>query len=72
MEFFDWTDEQWDRYNSAKVTIPLPHYEMLIQAVELLSSGSRLSKAERESWEQKLQQIYQPEYDRALKEINFD
>lgn len=70
MDFFEWTDEQWDRYNSTEVTISLAHYETLIQAVKLLADGSRLSKSEREVWKQKLQQVYQPEYDKALEEIN--
>ena len=47
----NWSDEEWDKYNRATVTIPLSLLDSLLSAAQLASKGSRINGiANRMAW----------------------
>ena len=46
----EWTDTQWDMWETQSTTIELSKLEALVDATELLAEGRRLNEAERRHW----------------------
>jgi len=61
-------DEDFDKYESATATVPLPMLEKLIDAVHMLSEGARLNTQQREIWKKFLVEAHEI-YDPKVKEI---
>lgn len=45
------TDEDLEKWDTLSVIIPLPLFESLVNAMNLLAEGKRLTKKQRDSWE---------------------
>ena len=50
LDYMQWTDEQWEAYRKATVTISLEDLDRFITAMELLRDGSRLTSEARQAW----------------------
>jgi len=57
-EYLNWTEEQWDEYEAATVTISLDRLGSFLTACELLRDGRRLKTDEREAWEALIKEIF--------------
>ena len=54
LEWMNWKADQWKRWDSTQVSIPLDLFDDLTNALELLHQGARLSKPEKNMWKARL------------------